>query len=73
MIGSDLLSQVKSLSAADRIELLGAVWASLAPADAPLTPDEQRLLEARLLDAEQQPGEQSPWREAHARLGRRLR
>ncbi len=73
MIGAELLLQVKSMSAADRIELLGAVWASLAAADAPLTSSEKQLLDGRLADAEQHPDDQSHWRDVHARLERRLR
>lgn len=72
MIATSLLSQVKTLSAADRIELLGAVWESLTPEDAPITAEEKQLLDARLADLAQNPEDQSPWRDVQARLKQRL-
>jgi putative addiction module component (TIGR02574 family) len=72
MIEATLLSQVKTLSAADRIELLGVVWASLAPEDAPVTAEEKHLLDARLADLAQNPQDQSSWRDVQLRLKQRL-
>lgn len=73
MIDESLLAKVTNLSPADRLELIGAVWDSLAPADLPVTDAERVLLDARLADMEQNPADQSPWREVKARLERRLR
>ncbi|MGY8904858.1 MAG: addiction module protein [Burkholderiales bacterium] len=68
MIEATLLSQVKTLSAVDRIELLGVVWETLTPEDAPVTAEEKQLLDARLADVQQNPVDQSPWREVQARM-----
>lgn len=68
MIKATLLSQVKTLTAVDRIELLGHVWDTLSPTEAPATPEEKQLLESRLADLEKNPNDQSPWREVQARM-----
>ena len=72
MIEAAMLSQVKSLSAVDRIELLGVVWETLTPEDAPVTVEERRLLVSRLADFRRNPNDQSPWREVQARMRRNL-
>jgi putative addiction module component (TIGR02574 family) len=73
MIDESLLTKVTSLSPADRLELIGAVWDSLAPDDLPVTDAERVLLDARLADMEDNPDDQSPWSEVKARLERRIR
>lgn len=70
MIDETLLAKVSSLSPADRLELIGAVWDTLSPADLPVTDSERALLDARLADIEENPEDQSPWPEVKARLGR---
>ncbi len=72
MVDAALISRVKTLSPADRLELIGAVWETLSPADAPVTEAEKSLLDARLADLENNPEDQSPWSEAQARLRRLL-
>jgi putative addiction module component (TIGR02574 family) len=72
MIEASLLSQVKTLSVGDRIELLGVVWETLTPEDAPVTDEEKQLLHSRLADFQNNPNDQSPWREVQARMRRRL-
>ncbi len=72
MIEAALLSQVKTLSAIDRIELLGVVWESFTPEEAPITADEKQLLEARLADFRQNPGGQSLWPDVQARMKHNL-
>ena len=72
MIAANLLSQVKTLSAADRIELLGVVWETLTAEDMPLTSEEKQLLDARLADFQNDPNDLSPWRDVQARLRRNL-
>lgn len=72
MIDAALLSQIKTLSAVDRMELLGAVWETFTPKEAPVTAEEKQLLEARLADLRQKPNDQSPWREVQARMRARL-
>lgn len=73
MIDAMLISQVKDLSAAERLELIEAVWETLAPEDAPVTGREKSLLDARIADAENNPDDQSPWSKVRERLRRQLR
>lgn len=73
MLDAALLSRVKSLDAADRLELLHWVWESFAPNNVSVTEDEKQLLDARLADAAQHPENQSPWREVQARLRQKPR
>jgi putative addiction module component (TIGR02574 family) len=68
MIDQSLLAKVVSLSPADRLELIGAVWDSLSPDDLPVTEAEKALLDARLADMERNPDDESPWPEVKARL-----
>ena len=70
MIDESLLAKVTSLSPADRLELIGAVWDTLSPDDLPVTEAERALLDARLADMEAHPEDQSPWPEVKARLER---
>jgi putative addiction module component (TIGR02574 family) len=73
MIDESLLAKVASLSPADRLELIGAVWDTLSPDDLAVTDAERALLDARLADMERNPNDQSPWPEVKARLERLLR
>jgi putative addiction module component (TIGR02574 family) len=73
MIDESLLAKVARLSAADRIELIGAVWDSLSPDDFPVTDAERALLDTRLADMEENPDNHSPWPGVKARLERLLR
>ena len=68
MVDATLVAQVKTLSPAERLELLGVVWSTLSPEDAPVTPEEMALIDARLEDAETNPEDESPWSEVQARL-----
>ena len=72
MIEATLLTQVKTLSAVDRIELSSVVWETLTPEDAPVTVEEKQLLDSRLADFQKSPNDQSPWREVQARMRRNL-
>lgn len=72
MVDAALISRVKTLSPAERLELIGAVWETLSPADAPVTSEEKALLDARLADLDSSPEDQSPWSEVEARLRRQL-
>lgn len=68
MINDALISQVKTLSVADFIELIGVVWESFSPAEIPASNEEQDLLDARLADVTLNPDNQSPWSEVQLRL-----
>ena len=73
MIDESLLAKVTSVSPADRLELIGAVWNTLSPDDLSVTDAERALLDARLVDMEAHPDDQSPWPEVKARLERLTR
>lgn len=66
-----LLADVLSLSPQERVEILDAVWETLAPEDLPVTNEERELLDARMADLEANPEDQSPWSEVKARLEQR--
>ena len=72
MINATLISQVKTLSVAERIELIGVVWETLSPEEIPVSEAEQVLLDSRLSDIEQNPEDQSPWSEVQVRLRQQL-
>ena len=72
MVDAALISRVKKLSPAERLELIGAVWKTLSHADVPVTEDEKILLDTRLAEQENNPDNQSPWAEVQARLRHQL-
>ncbi|MDP2902100.1 MAG: addiction module protein [Methylovulum sp.] len=72
MINDVLISQVRTLSVAERIELIRVVWETLSPSEVPVSTEEKVLLDARLADMEQNPDDQSPWSEVQARLKQQL-
>jgi putative addiction module component (TIGR02574 family) len=64
-----MLIDIDTLSAAEKLELIGRLWDSLEAEDVPLTDAQAEELERRLeLD---EPG--APWSEVEARLRSRLR
>jgi putative addiction module component (TIGR02574 family) len=73
MIDQSLIAKVVSLSPAERLELIGAVWDSLSPEDIPVTDAEKAMLDARIADMERNPDDQSPWPDVKTRLERLLR
>jgi putative addiction module component (TIGR02574 family) len=72
MINAALLSQVKTLSVVERIELIGAVWETLSSSEVAVSEEEKALLDVRLADMEQNPEDQSTWSEVQARLRQQL-
>ncbi len=72
MINATPISQVKTLSVAERLELIGVVWETLSPEEILVSEAEQVLLDARLSDLEQNPEDQSPWSEVQTRLRKQL-
>jgi putative addiction module component (TIGR02574 family) len=65
---SDLRSQIKSLSAAEKAELLDTVWESLE-ADAVSMTDAQRTeLDYRVARHERNPADVIPWEQVRAGL-----
>jgi putative addiction module component (TIGR02574 family) len=73
MIDQSLIAKVVSLSPAERLELIGAVWDSLSPDDLPVTDAERALLDSRIADMQRNPEDQSPWPDVKTRLERLLR
>lgn len=68
MIDAALISQFKTLSPKDRLELIRAVWGSLDQSEVAVSSAERDLLDARLKDLEENPSDQSAWHEVKARL-----
>jgi putative addiction module component (TIGR02574 family) len=60
---STILAEVRKLSPADRLELIGEIWDSLDYADLPVTDEERAILESRMADLEANPAAQEPMRE----------
>ena len=72
VVDAALISKVKTLSVAERLELIGAVWESFSGNDVPVSEEEKALLDARLTDIEASPEDESAWSEVQARLRSRL-
>jgi putative addiction module component (TIGR02574 family) len=72
MIDQSLFLKAANLSPADRLELIGALWDTLAHADLPVTEEEKALINARLADAECNPEDESPLSDVKMRLQGRL-
>jgi putative addiction module component (TIGR02574 family) len=65
---SDLRNQIASLSPAEKVELLDAVWESLE-ADGPSLTEAQRAeLDYRIARHEQNPSDVIPWEQVRAGL-----
>jgi putative addiction module component (TIGR02574 family) len=69
---SALLAEAAKLSPAERIDLVEAIWDTVAPdLDAVPLPESHRAeLERRLADWDENPDAGSPWEEVRARLER---
>lgn len=72
MIDANLISKVKELTPAERLEFIEAVWETMGAEDVPVTAAEQSLLDARIADAENNPDDESAWSDVHERLQHRL-
>ncbi len=64
---SDLRSQINSLSAAEKAELLDTLWESLEADSASLTDAQRAELDYRIARHEQNPSDVVPWQ--HVRAG----
>jgi putative addiction module component (TIGR02574 family) len=67
---SDLRSQINSLSAAEKAELLDTLWESLEADSASLTDAQRAELDHRIARHEQNPSEVIPWQQVRAGLFR---
>jgi len=65
---SDLLQQISNLSAAEKAELLDAVWESLEADAASLTDAQRAELDHRIARHEQNPSDVVPWDQVKAGL-----
>jgi putative addiction module component (TIGR02574 family) len=65
---SDLRNQIGSLSAAEKIELLDALWESLEADELPLTEAQRAELDYRIARHEQNPSDVVPWEQVRAEL-----
>ena len=65
---SDLRTQIESLSPAEKMELLDAVWESLEAGASPLTDAQCEELDHRIARHEQNPSDVIPWEQVRAGL-----
>jgi putative addiction module component (TIGR02574 family) len=65
---SDLRSQIKSLSPAEKAELLDTVWESLEADSASLSDAKRAELDFRIARHEQNPSDVIPWQQVRAGL-----
>jgi putative addiction module component (TIGR02574 family) len=65
---SDLRNQIETLSAAEKAELLDAVWESLEADALSLTEEERAELDHRIARHEQNPPDVNPWEQVRAGL-----
>lgn len=72
---SALLEEASRLEVAERIELVEAIWETLAidPGALPVSQSHQDELDRRLADLEAEPDAGSSWAEVRERLERRVR
>jgi putative addiction module component (TIGR02574 family) len=57
-----ILAEMRNLP--ERLELIGVLWDSLDSSEIPVTPEERRILEARMADIEADPSAEESWAEA---------
>ena len=72
MSDTNLISKVKELTPAERLEFIEAVWETMGTEDVPVTAAERSLLDARIADARTNPDDESPWSDVRERLRRQL-
>ena len=65
---SDLRTQIESLSPAEKMELLDAVWESLEAGASSLTDAQREELDHRIARHEQNPSDVIPWEQVRAGL-----
>jgi putative addiction module component (TIGR02574 family) len=65
---SDLRNQIETLSAAEKAELLDAVWESLEADALSLTEEQRAELDHRIARHEQNPSDVIPWEQVRAAL-----
>jgi len=68
---SDLRNQIETLSVAEKVDLLDAVWESLEAGMAPLTDEQRSELDRRLEKYKRNPSDVIPWEQVKSRLFRK--
>ena len=68
---TDLRNQIASLSAAEKAELLDAVWESLEAESPALTEEQRAQLDARIARHQQNPTDAVPWEQVRTNLFKR--
>jgi putative addiction module component (TIGR02574 family) len=68
----DLRNQIENLSAAEKVELLDAVWESLEQDTLSLTEEQRTELDHRITRHEQNPSDVIPWEQVRAALFKKL-
>jgi putative addiction module component (TIGR02574 family) len=68
---SYLRNQIENLSAAEKVELLDAVWESLEADAIPLTEAQRAELDYRIARHQQNPSDVLPWEQVKADLFRK--
>ena len=69
---SNFLNQIDSLSAAEKIELLDALWQSLEADEVSLTPSQQSELDYRIARHEKDPADVISWKQVRGSLFNKL-
>jgi putative addiction module component (TIGR02574 family) len=69
---SDFRNQIDSLTAAEKIELLDALWKSLEADELPLTEAQREELDYRIARHEQNPSDVIPWKRVRTDLFKKL-
>jgi putative addiction module component (TIGR02574 family) len=64
----DFRNQIGSLTSAEKIELLDALWESLAADEVPLTEAQRAELDYRIAQHEQNPADVIPWEQVRTGL-----
>lgn len=65
---SDLRNQIESLSAAEKVQLLDAVWESLETDALSLTEEQRTELDCRIARHEENPSDVIPWEQVRTDL-----
>jgi putative addiction module component (TIGR02574 family) len=65
---NDFRKRIESLTTAEKIELLDALWESLEADEAPLTEEQRAELDYRIARHEQNPSDVIPWEQVRAGL-----
>lgn len=71
MTAETLLAEAGKLAVEERIELVEAIWDTIAEErDLPLLEEHRQILDQRLEDLAADPEDEAPWEEVRARLER---